>query len=95
MIFEAENIWESPLVLNSIWSLQNVSIPIRDFLYLVIVGQEISPRYGNDKKKVFWLTVVNWGCLMSNLFLKAKESFTVNLLNVIEGDWGTKNFASL
>ena len=33
----------------------------------VLACEDFSPRYGNDKKKVFFSTVVNWGRFMNNL----------------------------
>ena len=33
-------------------------MPLKDFLNLVLVCKEISPRYGNDRIKAFFSTVV-------------------------------------
>ena len=49
------------------WKLVQFSKPVRDFFNLILVFNEISPRYSNDKNKVLFSTVVNWGCFMNNL----------------------------
>ena len=54
-------------LLKTFWSLQEFSKPLRYFVNLVLVYNEISPTYGNDKNKVFFPTAVNWGRFMNNL----------------------------
>ena len=41
--------------------------PLRYFLIFVLVWKEMSPSYGNNKKKVFFSTFANWGRVMNNL----------------------------
>ena len=36
-------------LLKAIWSLQQFKIPLQDFLNLVVVCKEMSPRYGNGR----------------------------------------------
>ena len=65
-------------LLKTIWSLQEFSKPFRYFLDLVLVCKEISPWYGNDKNKVFFSTVINWGCLINNLSTNVLKQLSIN-----------------
>ena len=56
-------------LLKTTWSLQKFKMPLKDFLNLVFVCKEISPRYGSDIIKVFFPTVVTWGHFMTNLLI--------------------------
>ena len=64
-------------LLKAVWSLQEFSKPLREFLKLLLVCKEISPRYGNDKNKVFFSTVINWGRLINNLSTIVLKLFCV------------------
>ena len=65
-------------LLKAIWSLQEFSKLLRDFLNFVLVCKGISIRYDNDKKKVFFSTVVNWGPFMNNLSKKVFKQLSIN-----------------
>ena len=65
-------------LLKTIWSLQQFKMPLKDFLNLVLVCKEISPRYGSDRVKVFFSTVVTWGRIMTNLLITILKHFSIN-----------------
>ena len=65
-------------LLKTIWSLQQFKMPLKDFLNLVLVCKETSPRYGSDKIKVFFSTVVTWGCFMTNLLITILKHLSIN-----------------
>ena len=70
-------------LLKAIWSVQKSSKPLRDFLNLVLVFKEISPRYGNDKNKVFFLTFINWGRLIKSLSTNVLKQLSKQLAHRI------------
>ena len=65
-------------LLKAIWSLQEFSKLLKDFLNFVLVCKEISPRYGNDKNKVFFSTALAWGRLMNNLSTNVLKQLSIN-----------------
>ena len=65
-------------LLKTIWSLQQFKMPLKDFLNLVVVCKETSPRYGSDRTKVFFSTVVTWGCFMTNLLITILKHLSIN-----------------
>ena len=65
-------------LLKTIWSLQEFSKSLRDFLNLVLVHKEISPRYGNDKNKVFFSTIINCERLINNLSTNVLKKLSIN-----------------
>ena len=65
-------------LLKLIWNLQEFSKLLRDFLHLVLVCKEISPRYGNDKNKAFFSTVINWGRLINNSSTNVFKQLSTN-----------------
>ena len=65
-------------LLKRISSWQEFSKPLRDFLNLILVCKKISPRYGNDKNKVFFPTVFNCGRLINNFSTNALKQLSIN-----------------
>ena len=51
---------------------------LKDFVNLVLVFQEISPRYGSDRIKVLLSTVVICGRFMINLLMTILQHLLVN-----------------
>ena len=45
-------------LLKIIWSLEQSKMFLEDFLNSVLVYKETSPRYGSDRTKVFFSTVI-------------------------------------
>ena len=43
--------------------LATIKMPLKDFLNLVFVCKETSPRYGSDRIEIFFLTVLPEGVL--------------------------------
>ena len=65
-------------LLKTIWSLQQLKMPLKDFLNLVLVCKEISPRYGG-RIKVFFSTAVTLGHFMTKLLITIlKHLSTIN-----------------
>ena len=48
------------------------------FLNLVVVCKEIYPRYGSDRIKVFFSTVVTCGRFMTNLLITILKHLPIN-----------------
>ena len=65
-------------LLETILSLTQFKMSLKDFLNLVLVCKEISPRYGSDRIKVFFSTVVTWGRFMCNLLIIFLKHLSIN-----------------
>ena len=64
--------------LKTIWSLQEFSKPLRDFLNFALVCKGILPRYRNDKNMVFFSIFVNWSRFMNNLSTSILKQLSIN-----------------
>ena len=64
--------------MKTIWSLQQFKMPLNDYRNLVLVCKETSPRYGNDRIKVFFSTVVTWGSFMTKLLITILKHLSIN-----------------
>ena len=60
-------------------NLQEIIKTSKDFFNLVFVCEEISPRYGNDKNKVFFSPVVNWERLMNKLSTNVLKQLSIRV----------------
>ena len=65
-------------LLKGIWSLQQFKMLLKGFLNLVLLCNEMSPRYGSDRIKDFCSTVVTWGRFMTNLLITILKHLSIN-----------------